>query len=127
VASVAGSLGLVGWLLAGIGIYGVTAFAVTRRIREFGIRIALGARKADIVRMVLRQGMLLTAIGCAVGLTLGAAAGQALTAYLFGVPPLDPMTFGVTLVLFAAIGLAACYGPARRATTVDPLAALRHE
>jgi predicted permease len=126
-ASVSGSLGIVGLLLAAIGIYGVTAYAVARRTHEFGIRIALGARRADIVRMVLWHGMMLTAIGCAIGLSLGAAAAQVLAVFLFGLPPLDPVTFGGATVLFAAIGLAACYGPARRATNVDPLVALRHE
>jgi len=126
-ASVSGSLGLVGLLLAAIGIYGVTAFAVTRRTREFGIRIAMGAQRRDIVGMVLRQGMSLTAIGCAIGLMLGAAIAQVLAGFLFGLPPLDPVTFAGAAALFAAIGLAACYGPARRATRVDPLAALRDE
>jgi predicted permease len=126
-ASVSGSLGLVGLLLASIGIYGVTAYAVTRRMRELGIRIALGATGADIVRMVLRQGLTLIVVGCALGLGLGAAVGRLLTGFLFGVPPLDPLTFSGAAALFAAIGLAACYGPARRATKVDPLMALRHE
>jgi putative ABC transport system permease protein len=127
VASVSGSLGSIGLLLAAIGIYGVTAFAVTRRTREFGIRIALGARRADIVRMVLRQGMVLTAIGCVIGLSLGAAVGRMLAVFLFGAPPFDPLTFGGTAALFAAVALAACYGPVRRAARVDPLIALRHE
>ena len=126
-ASVAGSLGMVGLLLAAIGIYGVTAFMVTRRLREFGIRLALGARRSDIVRMVVAQGTWLTAIGCAIGLTLAALAAQLLSVFLFGVPPLDPLTFVGAAVLFAVVGLVACYGPARRATTVDPLIALRHE
>ena len=113
--------------LAAIGIYGVTAFAVTRRTREFGIRIALGATPAEIVRMVLRQGMRLIAIGCAIGLVLAAAVGRLLTVFLFGVPPLDPITFIGSAVLFAAVGLAACSGPARRVTKFDPLLALRQE
>jgi predicted permease len=125
--SVSGSLGLVGLLLAAIGIYGVTAYAVARRTREFGIRIALGARRADIVGMVLGQGLWLTGIGSAIGLVLAAGAGQVIVVFLFGVPPIDPVIFGGAAALFTAIGLAACYGPARRATNVDPLAALRHE
>jgi predicted permease len=126
-ASIAGSLGLVGLLLAAIGIYGVTAFAVTCRAREFGIRAALGAKRSDIVGMVLRQGLSLTVIGCAIGLALGALVGRVLGGFLFGVPALDPVAFGGAAALFAAIGLAACYGPARRATTVDPLVTLRRD
>src|SRR5258706_5207188 len=127
IASISGSLGVIALFLASMGIYGVTTFAVTRRTREFGIRLALGATRGDIVRMVLQQGMSLTIIGCAMGLLLGAAAAQVLAGFLFGLPPLDWLTFGGSAALFAAIGMAACYGPARRATNVDPLAALRHE
>ena len=122
-----GSLGLVGVLLAAIGIYGVTAYAVTRRTREIGIRMALGARRADVVAMVLRQGIRLAVIGSAIGLLLAAGASQVLVGFLFGVPPLDPVIFGGAAALFAVVGLAACYVPARRATQVDPLAALRCE
>ncbi len=127
VASVAGNLGLVGLLLAAIGIYGVTAYAVTRRTREIGIRIAMGARGADVVGMVLRQGMALTAVGTAIGLVLAAAAGRLLSAFLFGISPIDPIVFGGAETLFAAVGLAACYVPARRASRVDPMVALRYE
>jgi putative ABC transport system permease protein len=123
--SVSGSLGLVGLLLAAIGIYGVTAYWVTRQTREIGIRLALGAERAEIVRMVLRQGLSIVAIGSVIGLALAAGAGQMLAGFLFGVPPFDLLTFGGAAVLFAAIGLAACYGPARRATKVDPIVALR--
>jgi predicted permease len=127
VASVSGSLGLVGLLLAGIGIYGVTAYAVTRRRREIGIRMALGASRAAVVGMILRQGMAPAIAGSAIGLTLAAAASQALVVFLFGVQPLDPLTFGGAAALFIAIGLLACYGPARHATRIDPLTALRYE
>ena len=127
VASIAGSLGIIGVLLAAVGIYGVTAYAVTRRTREFGIRLALGAQRADIVRMVLRQGMRLAVIGAAIGLVLAEGASQVLVLFLFGVSPFDPVIFGGATALFIAIGLAACYGPARRATRVDPLTALRYE
>jgi len=127
VASVSGSLGIVGLILAGIGIYGVTAFAVARRTREIGIRIALGARRADIISMVLREGLSLTLIGSAVGLMFAAAVSRVLAAFLFGIPPIDPVTFTATTVLFAVIGLAACYVPVRRATHIDPTQALRCE
>jgi ABC-type antimicrobial peptide transport system permease subunit len=125
VATTAGGLGVVGLLLAAIGVYGVTAYAVARRTREFGVRIALGATSRDIVAMVLWQGMGVTAAGLAVGLLLAAGAGNAAAAYLFGVAPLDPPTFAGASVLIAIVGLAACYAPARRATGVDPVAALR--
>ena len=125
--SVTGSLGIVALLLAAIGIYGVTAYAVTRRTREIGVRIALGAARGDIVRMVLRQGMSLAGIGAVIGLALAAAASRVLTSLLFGVPPLDPVTFAGTAVLFAVVGLAACYVPARRATRINAIEALRYE
>jgi predicted permease len=126
-ASVAGSLGIVGLLLAGIGIYGVTAYAVARRTREIGIRIALGARRADVVRMVLREGLSLTLIGSAMGLIVAAAISRVLAGFLFGIPPIDPLTFTGTIALFAAIGLAACYAPVRRAIRIDAIEALRYE
>jgi len=127
VASVAGGLGIVGLILAGIGIYGVTTFAVARRTREIGIRIALGATRTDVVRMVLREGLSLTLIGSAVGLLFAALVSRVLAAFLFGIPPVDPVTFTATTVLFAVIGLTACYVPVRRATRIDPTQALRCE
>ena len=126
-ASVAGSLGIVGLILTGIGIYGVTAYTVTRRTREIGIRIALGAQTADVIRMVLREGVALTLIGSAIGVVLAAALSRVLAGFLFGIPPIDPITFAATTVLFAAIGLAACYVPVLRATHIDPKQALRYE
>jgi predicted permease len=126
-ASVTGSLGIVGLMLTGIGIYGVTAYAVTCRTREIGIRMALGARRSDVIRMVLREGLALTLIGSAIGLVIAAAMSRVLAGFLFGIPPIDPITFAGTTVLFAAIGLAACYVPVRRATHIDPTHALRYE
>jgi predicted permease len=125
--SVSGSLGIVGLLLAAIGIYGVTAYWVTRQTREIAIRLAMGAQRAEIVRMVLRQGLSIAAIGSAIGLALAAGASQVLAGFLFGVPPFDPVTFGGAAVLFAAIGLAACYVPVRRAARIDAMEALRYE
>jgi predicted permease len=127
VASVSGSLGGVALLLAAIGIYGVTAYTVARRTREIGIRIALGAARRDILTMVLRQGMLLAVVGSVAGLCLAAVVSRLLSGFLFGVPPLDTPTFAGTAALFVAVGLAACYLPARRAATIDPLVALRDE
>ncbi len=125
--SVAGSLGLVGLLLAAIGIYGVMAYAVTRRTREIGIRVALGAQPADVVRMVLREGLGLTVIGSALGLVMAAVISRVLAGFLFGIPPSDPITFAGVTILFTAIALAACYVPVRRATQIDPTEALRYE
>lgn len=126
-AAVSGAVGLVGVLLAGMGIYGVTAYTVTRRTREIGVRVAMGAQRADVVGMVLRQGMSLVAIGSATGMLLAAGASRLLVRLLFGVPPLDPVIFAGAAVLFVVIGLAACYAPARRATRIDAMEALRYE
>ena len=126
-ASVAGSLGIVGLLLAAIGIYGVTAYAVSRRTREIGIRIALGADERAVMRLILRQGLTLAGIGVAVGVAIAAAGSKLLESLLFGVRGLDPLTFGGTCLLFAAVTLIASYVPARRAMSVDPMIALRAE
>jgi predicted permease len=126
-ASISGSLGSVGLLLAAIGIYGVTAYSVTRRTREIGIRLALGAPRREIVGMVLGHGLSLAATGAAIGLTLAALASSALAGFLFGLPPLDPPAFLGAAALLATMSLAACYVPVRRATRVDPVVALRHD
>jgi ABC-type antimicrobial peptide transport system permease subunit len=126
-ASVSASVGLVSLLLATIGIYGITAYVASRRTREIGIRLALGAQRSDVLRMILRQGMVLVSIGLVMGLLLAAAGSRLLKTLLFGVPPLDPLTFGGATVCFALIGLAACYLPAWRATGVDSVEALRYE
>jgi predicted permease len=126
-ASAAGSLGIVGLLLAAMGIYGVTAYGVARRTREIGIRMALGAQRGDVVRMVLRQGLTMTLAGVAIGLPLAGGASLLLGSLLFRVPPLDPVTFTVAASLFAVVGLAACYVPARRATAIDAMEAVRYE
>src|SRR5262249_50067885 len=120
VAAVAGSLGLVGLLLAAIGVYGVTAYAVTRRLREFGVRIALGATGRDIAALVLREGMGLMLAGAAVGLILAAGAGSAATPLLFGVTPRDPIALRATITTFVLRGLPACYGPAPRPARREP-------
>jgi hypothetical protein len=126
-AAVAGGLGLVGLLLTGVGVYGVMAYAVTRRTREIGVRIALGARRADVIRMVLGEGLWLTVVGSAIGAGLAGLASQVLAGFLFGISPMDPATVAGTGVLFAACGLAACYAPVLRATRIQPTQALRDE
>jgi predicted permease len=126
-AAVAGTVGLIAILLAGIGLYGLTAYMVTQRTREIGIRIAMGAQRIDVIRLVLRQGMSLVLVGSGLGLLLAGAGSRLLSRLLFGVPPLDPVTFGATTLLFALIGLAACYVPTRRAIHVNATEALRYE
>ncbi|HEX6966795.1 MAG TPA: ABC transporter permease [Gemmatimonadaceae bacterium] len=122
-----GVFGLVGMLLAAIGIYGVLAYYVAQRTREFGIRLALGARGGDVLRLVMRRGALLIAIGTAVGLGAAAATTRVLRGLLYGIGPLDPVTFVVAPLVLVAVALVACWLPARRATRTDPIIALRAE
>jgi predicted permease len=114
-------------LLASIGLYGVMAFAVSRRTRELGIRVALGAQPGDVFRLVLRQGMTLVVVGLVVGVGVAAMVTRLLTAFLYGVSARDTFTFIAIPVLLTLVALLACYVPARRATKVDPLTALRYE
>ncbi|MDQ3417418.1 MAG: ABC transporter permease [Acidobacteriota bacterium] len=125
--AVAGALGVVGLLLAAIGIFGVTAYAVTRRTREIGIRVALGADHQNVMRLLLRQGLMLTGIGLILGLGLAAIGAQLIQGLLYGVNGVDPLTFGTACALFAIVSLIATYIPARRALRVDPMVALRNE
>jgi predicted permease len=119
--------GVAALLLAAIGLYAVMAFSVSRRVREVGIRIALGARTSDVLRLVFRQGIVQLAIGLTLGLGLGALVSQGIGALLFEVQPRDPVTFAGVVSLLTAAGLLACYIPARRAAKVDPLSAMRTE
>jgi putative ABC transport system permease protein len=122
-----GTFAVVAALLATIGIYGVLAYAVVQRTQEIGIRMALGAHRREVLTLVLRQGMMLTGIGIILGLAGAAAGTRLLEGMLFGITPLDPATFVVVSVLFGLVAMCASYVPARRATKVNPMVALRAE
>jgi putative ABC transport system permease protein len=124
-ASVSLSLGLVGLALAAVGIYGVTAYGVAQRTREIGVRVALGARGADVVGLVLRQGLGLAGLGVGIGLAVAAALGRVLESLLFGLSWLDPVALIGAAALLLAVAFGACLLPARRAARLDPLEALR--
>jgi putative ABC transport system permease protein len=111
--------------LAAIGIYGVMAYAVTRRTHEIGVRMALGAKPADVVRLLVRQGLVQIAVGVVVGLVAAIALTRSMAGLLFGIAPDDPVTFAAVAALLGAIGLLAAWIPARRATRIDPVSALR--
>jgi ABC-type antimicrobial peptide transport system permease subunit len=123
----AASFGAVALLLAAIGLYGVVSYTMSQRTREIGIRMALGAAQSDVMGMVLRQGFARVGIGLAFGVAGSAAASQLLGKFLYGLSPADPVAWiGVSLVL-SAVALAASWLPARRASRVDPVVALRYE
>jgi putative ABC transport system permease protein len=121
------SFAVLALMLAAVGIYGVMSYVVNHRAREIGLRMALGAEPRDALRLALREGIKLTLLGIVLGLSSALALTRLMKALLFGVSATDPLTFmGVALFLFA-VAVAACYPPARRATKVDPIIALRQE
>jgi predicted permease len=125
--SLLGVFAAIGLALALIGVYGVVSYSVARRTQEFGVRVALGARSLDVVRMVLWQGLRLVALGGAIGVLGGLAAARVIASELYGVTPNDPGTFTGAVLLILIVGSLACWMPARRATKVHPIEALRHE
>jgi putative ABC transport system permease protein len=122
-----GLFALTALLLTGLGIYGVISYIVSERTHEIGIRLALGAQRRNILRMVLRQGLGLAIAGAAVGLVCALIVSRLMAGVLYGVRPVDPLTFVGVAVLLIGVALLACYIPARRAIRVDPLVALRYE
>jgi predicted permease len=126
-AQIVSAIGIVGLMLAVIGLYGVIAYSVSRRTREIGVRMAIGARPGDVLGMVLKRGLLLSGTGVLLGLGLAALGAMAMSSQLVGVSPFDPLVFAVTPVVMLLVGLAASYFPARRAAAIDPIGALRHD
>jgi len=114
-------------ILAAVGIYGVTSYSVTQRTHEIGIRMALGAERSDVLRMVVRQSLRLAALGTVLGLVAALGVTRVLSSMLFGVQPTDPLTYLTVAAALIGLSLLASYLPARRATKVDPMVALRYE
>ena len=126
-ATLASAFGLLAIVLVCIGLYGLLSYTVARRTKEIGIRMALGAERRTVLKMVLREGMLLTTVGIGVGLALGVVLTRLISSQLYNLSATDPTTFTTVSLFLTFVVLAASYLPARRATRVDPLVALRYE
>jgi ABC-type antimicrobial peptide transport system permease subunit len=123
----AGTLGLLGLILAIVGVYGVISYTAAQRTHEIGVRMALGADRGDILKMVLRQGVILVSIGVMAGIGVTLLLTRGISGLLVGVSPSDPLTFAAMAAFLATVGLLASYIPARRAMNVEPLKALKYE
>jgi predicted permease len=126
-AELAGALGMLGLILAVVGVFGVISFSVSQRTHEIGIRMALGAESRSVLRMILRQGALIVAVGLGLGIALALVMARLVGNFLSGVSPFDLLTYACVSVALAVVAMLACYIPARRATQVDPMVALRYE
>jgi predicted permease len=127
IAKLSGFFGVLALVLASIGLYGVMSYTIAARTRELGVRIALGAQRADVLHMVLKEAMMLVAIGVCVGVPASIAASRIIASMLYGLKPHDPVAMGIVIALLAAVGAFAGFIPARRASSVDPMVALRYE
>ncbi len=126
-AMLAGGFGLLAGMLATLGLYGVISYMVARRRNEIGVRVALGADRGRVVRLVLREAVVLLAVGLVIGTALSLWAGRAASSLLFGLKPYDPVTLASAVLLLAGVALLASYWPAQRASRLEPMQALRED